>query len=68
MAVEITPLGFKKPDGNELLRQGDEIISDNAQTSQDLIAELQARFPNQFDGGTPETVFATDQSIDGGTV
>lgn len=37
MAIEITPLGFKKPDGNEPLRGGDNIIADNAQKAQDLL-------------------------------
>lgn len=68
MAVTITPLGFKKPDGNELVRGGDNAISDNAQTAQDLIAELQNRFPSNFDGGTPGAIYAPDQLIDGGTV
>lgn len=42
MAVEITPLGFKKPDGNELVRGGDNVISDNAQKAQDLLSYAQA--------------------------
>ena len=37
MAVTITPLGFKKPDGNELIRGGDNAISDNAQKAQDVL-------------------------------
>ena len=37
MAITTTPLGFKKPDGNELARNGDNVIADNAQTAQDLI-------------------------------
>lgn len=40
MAVEVTPLGFKKPDGNELFKKGDNVISDNAQKAQDLIQGL----------------------------
>lgn len=44
MAVELTPLGFKKPDGNELVRNGDNVIADNAQKSQDLHQAAQARF------------------------
>lgn len=36
MAVVTTSLGFKKPDGNELLKQGDNVIADNAQKSDDL--------------------------------
>lgn len=68
MAVEETPLGFKKPDGNELVKGGDNVIAHNAQKSQDLIADLQSRFPSHFDGGTPSTVYAAEQIIDGGTV
>jgi hypothetical protein len=68
VAVEITALGFKKPDGNELVRGGDNIIAHNAQTSQDLIEDLQSRFPSHFDGGTPDSVYAAEQTIDGGTV
>ena len=41
MAVTVTPLGFKKPDGNERVRDGDNVISDNAQKSQDLISAAQ---------------------------
>lgn len=37
MAVTTTPLGFKKPDGNELVRGGDNVIADNAQKAQDLL-------------------------------
>lgn len=40
MAVETTALGFKKPDGNELVRGGDNVIADNAQKAQDYVAEL----------------------------
>lgn len=68
MAVEVTPLGFKKPDGNELFKKGDNVISDNAQKAQDLIADLQSRFPPNFDGGAPDTLYIAEQLIDGGTV
>ena len=37
VAVEITPLGFKKPDGAELVRGGDNVIADNAQKAQELL-------------------------------
>ncbi|UVK58421.1 hypothetical protein SEA_GLOBIWARMING_28 [Arthrobacter phage GlobiWarming] len=40
MAITPTPLGFKKPDGNELVRGGDNVISDNAQLADDLIQEV----------------------------
>lgn len=43
MAITTTPLGFKKPDGNELARNGDNAIADNAQTSQDLISNARSR-------------------------
>lgn len=46
MAVTITPLGFKKPDGAELVRGGDNHISDNAQKAEDLIAAAQATAAN----------------------
>jgi hypothetical protein len=69
VAVEETPLGFKKPDGmTELVRNGAQVIADNAQKAQDLIEDLQGRFPSHFDGGSPSTVYAGDQIIDGGTV
>ena len=42
MAITTTPLGFKKPDGNELVRGGDNSIADNAQKAQDLIAAAQS--------------------------
>lgn len=43
MAIEITPLGFKKPDGNELVKQGDNIIADNAQRDQELHQNTRTR-------------------------
>jgi hypothetical protein len=43
MAVALTSLGFKKPDGNELFKQGDNVIADNAQKSDDLIAPALTR-------------------------
>lgn len=46
MAIEVTPLGFKKPDGRELVRGGDNAIADNAQTAQNLIASLRSRVTN----------------------
>lgn len=42
MAVDETSLGFRKPDGNELFKNGDDVISHNAQRAQDLIAANQA--------------------------
>lgn len=46
MAVVTTPLGFQKPDGNELVRQGDNVIAANAQKSQDLHAKARADIVN----------------------
>jgi len=43
MAIVITPLGFQKPDGNELVRNGDNVIAANAQKANDLIAEDRGR-------------------------
>lgn len=43
MAVEPTPLGFLKPDGNERVKDGENVIAHNAQKAQDLIAASQAR-------------------------
>ncbi len=43
MAVTTTPLGFQKPDGNEPVRNGDDIISHNAQTAQDQIQTVLGR-------------------------
>ena len=40
MAVTTTPLGFKKPDGNEPVRGGDNHIADNAQRVDDLLQGL----------------------------
>ena len=46
MAVVTTPLGFQKPDGNELVKQGDNVISVNAQKAQDLHAKARADIVN----------------------
>jgi hypothetical protein len=68
MAVEETPLGYKVPDGNELFRNGDEVIAHNALKNQEHIAALQERLPAHYDGGTPSSVYATEQFMDGGGV
>jgi len=47
VAVTTTPLGFKKPDGNEPVRGGDNIIADNAQKAEDLIGALWRRTPEE---------------------
>lgn len=43
MAIETTPLGFQKPDGNELFKQGDNVIAANAQKSEDLHQNTRTR-------------------------
>ena len=51
MAIAITPLGFKKPDGNESIRNGNDVISDNAQKSQELLQEARANIANLLVAG-----------------
>lgn len=46
MAVELTPLGFKKPDGLDPVRNGDEIISDNAAKADELLLEARSQIAN----------------------
>jgi hypothetical protein len=43
VAIEPTPLGFLKPDGKEPIRNGDNVISANAQKAQDLLAYVMGR-------------------------
>ena len=43
MAVEETSLGFLKPDGNDLLRNGDNVIAANAQTADNLLVNVDFR-------------------------
>jgi len=43
MAIEETSLGFLKPDGNELLRNGDNVIAANAQTADNLLVNVDFR-------------------------
>lgn len=43
MAVEETPLGYKKPDGNELAKDGENVIAHNAGKNQEHISGLQSR-------------------------
>ena len=68
MAVEETDLGFLVPDGNERVKDGDNVIARNALKAQEHIAALQERLPANYDGGTPFTVYATEQFMDGGGV
>lgn len=43
MAVTTTPLGFQKPDGNEMVRDGDNIIGTNADVADGLHNEARFR-------------------------
>jgi len=43
VAIETTPLGFQKPDGNDLLRNGDNVISNNAQVADNLLVNVDFR-------------------------
>lgn len=47
MGIEITPLGLKKPDGNESIREGDNVIAFNAQKTQDLTAETREQLATE---------------------
>lgn len=46
MAIETTLLGFQKPDGDEALANGDNVISANAQTAEDRLQEDRTRLGN----------------------
>jgi hypothetical protein len=43
VAVTTTPLGFKKPDGNEPVKGGDNVIADNAQKAEDVLTPALTR-------------------------
>ena len=43
MAITTTPLGFQKPDGNELLKNGDNVISANADVAEAVISSISGR-------------------------
>ncbi|MGN7250037.1 sialidase family protein [Arthrobacter sp. SAFR-014] len=72
--AELTPLGFRKPDGKSRVRDGDNDIAANAQRSQELLTESRARLANLeaesmdlgLDGGSASTVFTGDV-FEGGT-
>jgi len=42
MAITTTPRGFLKPDGNERVKDGENVIAANAQKAEDLIAAREA--------------------------
>lgn len=56
MGVVVTPLGFRKPDGDEPIRNGDNEISHNAQVAQDQLAMLRGQVANLSPGGDPAAV------------
>ncbi|MFE4229115.1 hypothetical protein ACFRJ8_14645 [Arthrobacter sp. NPDC056886] len=43
MAIETTPLGFQKPDGNELARNGDNLIAANGAKAEELHQDARGR-------------------------
>ena len=43
MAIETTPLGFQKPDGEELVTNGDNVIAANADVAEAVISRLVGR-------------------------
>ena len=44
--ADTTPLGFQKPSGSDLIRDGDNVIANNAQKSEDLLREARANIAN----------------------
>lgn len=68
MGIEITSLGFKVPDGDELVRNGDDVIATNALLAEEFISDLLERTTSHIDGGTPWAIYEPEQTIDGGTV
>ena len=73
MAVTTTPLGFKKPDGRELVRNIDNVIRDNADVAEREIQQVKKDLATAapsifFDGGGPGETYTEDQLIDGGVV
>ncbi len=70
MAIVTTPLGFKKPDGNELANNGDNVISDNAQKAEDRHQEARGRLDlveakNTTQDGRLDVVETTNVAQDG---
>lgn len=60
MAIELTPLGFKKPDGmTELVKRGAQVIADNAQKAEDRIQEMRGRLA-LIESGTAASGIAVD--------
>lgn len=43
MGVTVTPLGFQVPDGNDPVRNGDNVIAANAANAQEVAAALAAQ-------------------------
>lgn len=64
MAVTTTPLGFKKPDGNELARNGDNVIAANAQTAEELLQSARLRLDLIESGANASGVVADPDDPD----
>jgi hypothetical protein len=62
VAVTTTPLGFKKPDGYELVKTGDNVIADNAQKADDVLTDTRTRL------GQVEAEIASGETGPGGLV
>lgn len=43
MAIETTPNGYQKPDGADLIRNGDNVISNNAQVAENHFVNVDFR-------------------------
>lgn len=65
MAITTTPLGFKKPDGGELVRGGDDIIAANAQNAEDVIAAVRSRVANVEASVSGNTILTPDPANPG---
>jgi len=78
MAIETTALGFQKPDGNEAIRNGDNVIAANAATAETVlsaalgrIGQAEANIQAGLGGGIgifedpfhPGTYFVSDTSV-----
>jgi hypothetical protein len=68
MAIETTPSGYQKPDGNELLANGDNVISHNADVAEGHFVNIdfrvseveQAAFPTITEPRPSNLALATD--------
>ncbi|MEQ4566168.1 hypothetical protein [Paenarthrobacter sp. CAP02] len=66
---ELTPLGFQKPSGAELVRNGDNVISANAQKADDILQTQKAQLDDLDQRTTAQFAawdLRTTAHIDGG--